>query len=218
MPDGFHAIILRRQNSNKLMEQKTKTEEIAWWQAIILYRERQKRQTFPFLKNQTLCHLCLVALVLVFYGCQTADKDEPLTAENIRIAYQDFFQTIQSQKTVGTEELISLTKEWRQLEQADSEGQTSDTASIPYAHISKDRVVWNDSIHLQLRRLISSRPRSLADYIAVVRSLNDIKMDSVSIGLVSAIHRFYRKANRKFSAFSGRKMWHSALSFIIFLF
>ena len=191
---GFLGIILRRQNSNKPMEQRMKVKKTVRWQAGTLYRERQKRQTFPILKNHNLRHLCLVALVFAFYGCRPTDKDTHLTAEETRIAYQDFFQKIKPQKTVGIEELISLTNEWRRLEQAASDGNLSDTASFQIAHASKERIVWNDSIRLQIRRLINSRPRSLADYLTVVRELNDIEVDSLSVGLVSAAHRFYRKA------------------------
>lgn len=176
------------------MEQRMKFRKTVRWQAGTLYRERLKRQTFPILKNHTLRHLYLVALAFVFYGCRSTDKDTHLTAEETRIAYQDFFQKIKSQKTIGTEELISLTNEWRRLEQAASDGNLSDTASTQIAHASKELMVWNDSIRLQIRRLINSRPRSLADYLTVVRGLNDIEVDSLSMGLVSAVHRFYRKA------------------------
>lgn len=176
------------------MEQKMKTRKPVRWQTGVLYREGQERQTFPSLKNHTLRYLNLVLLVFAFYGCRPSDKDTHLTAEETRAAYQDFFQMVKSKETVGTEELISLTKEWRRLEQATSDGNISDTANIRNAHVFKDRIVWNDSIRLHMRRLISNRPRSLTDYLAVVQDLNDIVVDSVSMGLVSAFHRFYHNA------------------------
>lgn len=191
---GLHVLILRRQNSNKLMEQQIKDSKPAGWQAGILYRERRIRQTFPNLKNHTLHHLCLMVLAFMFCGCQSTDKDTALTAGATKVAFQDFFLTLQSKETAGTEELIFLAKEWRQLEQEASDGAMADTASTRKAHVSKERIALGDSIRRQMSRLINSRPRSLTDYLTVVRGLNDIEMDSLSKGLVAAIHRFYRNA------------------------
>ena len=176
------------------MEQKIKAGKPDRWQGRTLYRKRQKRHIFPSFKNHTLCYMLFVAAAFVFCGCQSTDKDTHLTAEEAKTIRHDFLHKIQTKNEVGTEELISLVKEWKRIDKAVSDGSAPDTADFHTAHVSKDHIVWNDSVRSQMRRLIDSRQRRLSDYLTVVQNLNSIETDTVSMRLVSSVHRLYRKA------------------------
>ena len=85
------------------------------------------------------------------------------------------------------EELIALVQEWRELEASVLATLERDTT----AHADARHISLGDSINIQMSRLIDSRKWSYSDYLAVVRELNNVEMDSVSQKLVASVHLFY---------------------------
>ncbi|MBV4216480.1 MAG: hypothetical protein ACLTI0_09975 [Phocaeicola dorei] len=134
----------------------------------------------------------MAALLL---GCHPSHKDDLTTAEEAMAAYNDFFQSLKGRRSAGTDEIISLTKEWRKLDAAVSFALSSDTANNRHAHANGNHIALGDSIALQMAHLINSQERSFADYLAVIRGLNDVEMDSMSQKLAGSVHLFYRKAS-----------------------
>ena len=90
-------------------------------------------------------------------------------------AYNDFFQSLKGKRNADTDEIISLTKEWRKLDAAVSFALSSDTANNRHAHANSNHIALGDSIAVQMALLINSQKRSFADYLSVVRGLNDVE-------------------------------------------
>lgn len=102
-------------------------------------------------------------------------------------SYNELFMAVKSKKTVDLEELIALVQEWRELEASVLATLERDTT----AHADARHISLGDSINIQMSRLIDSRKWSYSDYLAVVRELNNVEMDSVSQKLVASVHLFY---------------------------
>lgn len=102
-------------------------------------------------------------------------------------SYNELFMAVKSKKTVDLEELIALVQEWRELKASVLATLERDTT----AHADARHISLGDSINIQMSRLIDSRKWSYSDYLAVVRELNNVEMDSVSQKLVASVHLFY---------------------------
>ena len=148
-----------------------------------------KCHVFPTLKNHTFIFL-LLSMAIWLVGCQPGSTNSHNSVEDAVATYNELFMAIKSKKAVGVEELISLVQEWRKLETTVSATMERDTT----AHADTRHISLGDSITIQMSRLIDSRKWSYSDYLAVVRTLNNVEMDSVSQKLVASIHRFYHDA------------------------
>lgn len=154
-----------------------------------------KCHSLPILKNHTASIICLLLMAALLLGCHSSPKDARTTAEEAMAAYNDFFLSLKSRKDAGTDEIISLTKEWRKLDAAVSFAMSSDTTNSTHAHANGNHIVLGDSIALQMAHLINSQKRSFADYLSVIRGLNDVEVDSLSQRLVGSVHQFYHYAS-----------------------
>lgn len=159
------------------------------WPTKLLYFMSGKCHVFPTLKNHTFIFISL-SMAIWLAGCQSVSKDSHNSVEDAVASYHELFMAIKSKKAVGVEELISLVQEWRKLEAAVSATLERDTT----AHANARHISLGDSITIQMSRLIDGRKWSYSDYLAVVRGLNNIEMDSVSQKLVASVHRFYHDA------------------------
>lgn len=148
-----------------------------------------KCHVFPTLKNHTLIFI-LSFMATLLTSCQPVSNDSPSSIGDASVSYNELFTIIKSKKALNVEELISLVQEWRKLKTAVSATLESDTT----AHADARHISIGDSIKFQMSRLIDSRKWSYSDYLAVVRGLNDIEMDSVSQKLVASVHLFYHDA------------------------
>lgn len=128
-------------------------------------------------------------------GCRSSHKDTRTTADEATAAYNGFFQSLKDKRNAGTEEIISLTKEWRKLAAAVSVSSERDGTEGYDAHADGNRIALGDSVALQMARLINGKERSFADYLSVVQSLNDVVVDTASQKLVASVHLFYRNAS-----------------------
>lgn len=128
-------------------------------------------------------------------GCRSSHKDTRTTADEATAAYDDFFQSLKDKRNAGTEEIISLTKEWRKLAAAVSVSLERDGTEGYDAHADGNHIALGDSVALQMARLINGKERSFTDYLSVVQSLNDVVVDTASQKLVASVHLFYRNAS-----------------------
>lgn len=123
-------------------------------------------------------------------GCQSASNDSHNSVDDALASYNELFMAIKSKKAVDVEELISLVQEWRKLEATVSATMERDTT----AHADARHISLEDSIKIQMSRLIDNQTWDYSDYLAVVRELNEVEMDSVSQKLVASVHLFYHNA------------------------
>lgn len=100
----------------------------------------------------------MAALLL---GCHPSHKDARTTAEEAMAAYNDFFQSLKGKRNADTDEIISLTKEWRKLDAAVSFALSSDTANNRHAHANSNHIALGDSIAVQMALLINSQKGAL---------------------------------------------------------
>ena len=164
-------------------------ESAAKWPTKLLHFMSGKCHVFPTLKNHTIS-LTLSLVLIGAVGCQSTPGDSPNSVEEALSSYEEFFLAIKSQKDVDKTELITLVKEWRKLEATVLATLESDTT----AHADTRHISLGDSIKIQMSRLIDSQTWDYSDYLAVVRELNEVEMDSVSQKLVSSVHLFYHNA------------------------
>ena len=164
-------------------------ESATKWPTKLLHFMSGMCHVLPTLKNHTIA-LALSLVLIGAVGCQSTPGDSPNSAEEALSSYKDFFLAIKSKKDVDVTELITLVKEWRKLEAAVSATLERDTI----AHANARHISLGDSINFQLSRLIDNQRWSYSDYLAVVRELNSVEVDSVSQKLVAAVHLFYRNA------------------------
>ena len=148
---------------------------------------RGKCHSFTILKNHTFT-VILLSVAIWLAGCQPVSNDSHNSVDDALASYNELFMAIKSKKAVGVEELIALVQEWRELETAVSATLERDTV----AHADARHISLGDSINTQMSRLIDSPKWSYSHYLAVVRGLNNIEMDSVSQKLVASVHLFYR--------------------------
>lgn len=120
-------------------------------------------------------------------GCHSGPSNSCNSVEDALASYNELFMAVKSKKTVDLEELIALVQEWRELEATVLATLERDTT----AHADARHISLGDSINIQMSRLIDSRKWSYSDYLAVVRELNNVEMDSVSQKLVASVHLFY---------------------------
>lgn len=177
------------------MEQTASKGRLVKWQVKPLRFSGGKCHSLPILKNHTISIICLLLMAALLLGCRSSHKDALTTAEEAMAAYNDFLQSLKGRSNAGTDEIISLVKEWRKLDAAVSFAMSNDTTDSSHAHVNGNHIVLGDSIALQMARLINSQKRSFADYLTVIHGLNDVEMDSMSQGLVGSVHLFYRNAN-----------------------
>lgn len=177
------------------MEQTESKGQLVRWQVKPLRISGGNCQSLSTLKNHTTNIVRLLLMAALLLGCHPSHKDDLTTAEEAVAAYNDFFQSLKGRRNTGTDEIISLTKEWRKLDAAVSFALLSDTANNRHAHANGNHIALGDSIALQMAHLINNQKRSFADYLAVIRGLNDVEMDSMSQKLAGSVHLFYRKAS-----------------------
>lgn len=177
------------------MEQTESKERLVKWQVKQPRISGGNCQSLPTLKNHTASIVCLLLMATLLLGCHPSHKDALTTAEEAIAAYNDFFQSLKGRRNAGTDEIISLAKEWRKLDAAVSSALSSDTANNSHGHANSNHIALGDSIALQMALLINSQKRSFTDYLSVVRGLNDVEVDSLSQRLAGSVHLFYRKAN-----------------------
>lgn len=177
------------------MKQTESKERLVRWQVKPLRISGGNCQSLSTLKNHTTNIVRLLLMAALLLGCHPSHKDDLTTAEEAMAAYNDFFQSLKGRRSAGTDEIISLTKEWKKLDAAVSFALSSDTANNRHAHANGNHIALGDSIALQMAHLINNPKRSFADYLAVIRGLNDVEMDSMSQKLAGSVHLFYRKAS-----------------------
>lgn len=177
------------------MEQTESKGQLVRWQVKPLRISGGNCQSLSTLKNHTTNIVRLLLMAALLLGCHPSHKDALTTTEEVVAAYNDFFQSLKGRRSAGTDEIISLTKKWRKLDAAVSFALSSDTANNRHAHANGNHIALGDSIALQMAHLINNQKRSFADYLAVIRGLNDVEVDSMSQRLAGSVHLFYRKAS-----------------------
>ena len=177
------------------MEQTASKGRLVKWQVKPLRFSGGKCHSLPILKNHTTSIIGLLLMAALLWGCHFSHKDARTTAEEAMAAYNDFFLSLKGKKDADTDEIISLTKEWRKLDAAVSFAMSSDTTNSTHAHTNGNHIALGDSIALQMAHLINSQKRSFADYLSVVCGLNDVEVDSLSQRLVGSVHQFYHHAS-----------------------
>lgn len=171
------------------MKQILPDESATKWPTKLLHFMSGKYHVFPILKNHTLIFI-LSFMVAWLTGCQSASNDSHNSVDDALASYNELFMAIKSKKAVDVEELISLVQEWRKLEATVSATMERDTT----AHADARHISLEDSIKIQMSRLIDNQTWDYSDYLAVVRELNEVEMDSVSQKLVASVHLFYHNA------------------------
>lgn len=171
------------------MKQILSDESTTKWPTKLLHFMSGRCHIFPILKNHTLVFI-LSFMATWLAGCQSASNDSHNSVDDALASYNELFMAIKSKKAVGVEELISLVQEWRKLEATVSATMERDTA----AHADTRHISLGDSIKIQMSRLIDNQTWDYSDYLAVVRELNEVEMDSVSQKLVASVHLFYHNA------------------------
>lgn len=171
------------------MKQILPDESATKWPTKLLHFMSGKYHVFPILKNHTLIFI-LSFMVAWLTGCQSASNDSHNSVDDALASYNELFMAIKSKKAVDVEELISLVQEWRKLEATVSATMERDTT----AHGDARHISLEDSIKIQMSRLIDNQTWDYSDYLAVVRELNEVEMDSVSQKLVASVHLFYHNA------------------------
>jgi len=141
---------------------------------------------FPTLKIHTFIFV-LLSMGIWLAGCHPGSTNFRNSVEDALASYNELFMAVKSKKTVDLEELIALVQGWRELEATVLATLERDTT----AHADARHISLGDSINIQMSRLIDSRKWSYSDYLAVVRELNNVEMDSVSQKLVASVHLFY---------------------------
>lgn len=177
------------------MEQTELKGQLVKWLVKPLRISGGDYHSLPTLKNHTINIVCLLLMAALLLGCNSSHKDALTTAEEAMADYNEFFQSLKGRRNAGTDEIISLTKEWRKLNDVVSFVLSSDTVNNSHAHVNGNHIALDDSIALQMAHLINSRKRSFTDYLAVMRGLNNVEVDSMSQRLVASVHLFYRNAS-----------------------
>lgn len=175
------------------MEQIRITGKVSECQVQDLHLPGRKCHTFHFLKYHTRM-LCLAALTMALWSCRPSQDKSSGTADSAMAEYNDFFHSLRAREAASTDDVISLTKEWRRLDLAVLSAMEREKSAPHTAYPRRDYIALTDSIQSQMRRLINSRERGFADYLKAVRQLNDVEMDSVSRKLADAVRQLYRDA------------------------
>lgn len=143
------------------MKQTESKGQLVRWQVKPLRISGGNCQSLSTLKNHTTNIVRLLLMAALLLGCHPSHKDDLTTAEEAVAAYNDFFQSLKGRRNAGTDEIISLTKEWRKLDAAVSFALLSDTANNRHAHANGNHIALGDSIALQMAHLINNQKGAL---------------------------------------------------------
>lgn len=139
---------------------------------------------------------CLTIMVLTLTACsgkQEAEQKQYRDATEALSDYKSYLQKISSSKSATTKEIITLAKEWKELD--------DNIAKQFFEKAYTEEAGASDSIYINTRiacvdalgNLAEKEKRSLADYLDLVTALNEQRGDSITQELVKSVHQFYGK-------------------------
>ena len=150
-------------------------------------------QKLPSLLRQMLAAFAVVVLFsLTGCGSKQSETNYNYSSPSEALAdYKSCLEKVSSGKDVPTKEIISLVKEWRELDDT--------ICSRYFAQAYTDNASANDSSYVSLResiidgfaKLVDTRQRDYTDYLDVVAALNTIRQDTLTQNLMMSVHKFY---------------------------
>lgn len=147
------------------------------------------------LKNAAvITRLSIITVSLIFIlciaSCSSVSNESKgyATAGEALADYESFSSRLSKMEAASATELADIANSWRSIGDSASiaivRDTTSITASVRFTEI-------DDSIRASIERLIDSKPRTLANYLVVIRGANLITLDARQQSLVESTHRFY---------------------------
>lgn len=160
----------------------------------------QKRRHYKSLFHGVRFKSAILSLAILTSAASCSNDNSPnpgcRTPEQALADYSSFLNSISSMNDVPTSELIESVKRWRATDDSVANSinianQISENDSLPQRYFQ-----IRDSIGGILIRMVDSRTRSFSDYLQCVRSLNYTRLDSVTLGMVKSVRKFYDNVDR----------------------
>ncbi|WP_163178219.1 hypothetical protein [Bacteroides sp. 51] len=145
---------------------------------------------------------------------QFQDSDEAVNA------YSDLLYQIRLLDRVSTTHIIDLVHKWQTLNDSVFICIVRDSIDNKNYHSKTDYKIINDSIILELERLIDSNPRNFNDYYHILNKLSGSELPEEMKGLVASAHQFFhsmdsvsiRRVDKRETILFYENMLDSALS------
>lgn len=181
------------QISNRIdnMEQFSLKRNLCKWQ--IKYTQQTECAASRFIgygKNHT--HLLLILLSLLFLsGCSTKGDLHFQDSNEAINAYSKLLHRIRLYDQASTDLIVDLACEWRTVGDSVFACVNRDSINNRNYHTKSAYGVINDSIMIELERLIDSSSRNFKDYYHVLDKLSNQKLPEDVESLVVSAHVFF---------------------------
>ena len=137
-------------------------------------------------------HLLLIFISLLYLlGCSSKENHHFQDSDEAVDAYSDLLHQIRLHDKASTDLIIDLVYEWQTLSDSVFACINRDSINNKNYHAKSAYNIINDSIILELERLIDSNPRSFRDYYHVLNKLSDTELSEEVRGLVASAHQFF---------------------------
>lgn len=129
----------------------------------------------------------LLAIISLTSCSHPAEHDFHPSEEAIS-AYADFLRVVKNTENITACRLIEMAQQWYALDDSVISCIARDSI-IP--HVPAGQEIIHDSLRFYMGRLIDSRQWAFTDYLTIIKALNRVVVDTVSLPLIASAHRFY---------------------------
>jgi hypothetical protein len=173
------------------MERFSLKRKLHKWQ--VKYAQHQKCTVSLFVrwKNNHTHFLLILISLLYLSGCSSKEKHHFQDSNEAVHAYSDLLRQIKLHDKASTDLIIDLVHEWRTLSDSVFACINRDSINNKNYHTKSAYHIINDSIILELERLIDSNPRNFKDYYHVLNKLSGPELPEEVRSLVASAHHFF---------------------------
>lgn len=147
--------------------------------------------------GKSLMLLTISSLTLIFIltltGCGKKEMSQQSysDAETALADYHSFSNSLAKKESVTTSQLIEAANQWKHIVDEVSKALVKES-TLPTDSLNAMRyMALRDSITEQFDRLVDSRERTLSDYVQVAKNVTANELDSATVELSLAVHKFY---------------------------
>ncbi|MCS2946989.1 hypothetical protein NXX54_00770 [Bacteroides sp. BFG-638] len=137
-------------------------------------------------------HFLLILISLLYLsGCSSKGNHHFQDSNEAVHAYSNLLHQIRLHDKASTDLIIDLVNEWQTLSDSVFACINRDSINNKNYHTKSAYRIINDSIILELERLIDSNPRIFKDYYHVLNKLSGPELPEEVRGLVASAHLFF---------------------------
>lgn len=173
------------------MERFSLKKKLYKWQLKYALNSKCAVSFFTKLENNHTHILLILISMLFLLGCSPTERQHFKDSDEAVDAYSDLLHQIRLHDKASTDFIIDFVNEWRTLSDSVFTCVNRDSINNKNFHTKSAYSIINDSIILELERLIYSNPRSFKDYYHVLNKLSGLELPEEVRDLVASAQQFF---------------------------